>query len=283
LNSSTLAEQKLTSELSSGLAVSSLSDNPVAAGQASMLTSTISQDDTFVQTAATAASLMQVADSALGSVVTQLNQAISLATQGTNGTLNSSDLKSISNQIAGIRDEVISLANTSYQGQYLFSGSQTGSIPFSLNSGTSPATVTYNGDSNVSVLQTPSGQSIQLNLPGNQVFSSPSGDVLGALNNLVADFASGNGNGAPTDLANLNTALNFLDQQRVTLDNSISRLTDASSAATAESTQLLNVQTNLMQADIPAVSTQLSLTESQQTALINVIAALGSGSLFDKL
>jgi len=276
-------QQQLTNEISSGLGVNTIGQNPVAAAQNVQLLNEIQTEDSFTQTSSLSQGMLMVADSALGSVVTQLNQAISLATQGTNGTLNSSDLKSISNQIAGIRDEVISLANTSYQGQYLFSGSQTGSIPFSLNSGTSPATVTYNGDSNVSVLQTPSGQSIQLNLPGNQVFSSPSGDVLGALNNLVADFASGNGNGAPTDLANLNTALNFLDQQRVTLDNSISRLTDASSAATAESTQLLNVQTNLMQADIPAVSTQLSLTESQQTALINVIAALGSGSLFDKL
>jgi hypothetical protein len=31
------------------------------------------------------------------------------------------------------------------------------------------------------------------------------------------------------------------------------------------------------------VSTQLSLAQSQQSALINVIAALGQGSLFDKL
>jgi hypothetical protein len=38
-----------------------------------------------------------------------------------------------------------------------------------------------------------------------------------------------------------------------------------------------------MQADLPQISTQLSLAESQQTALEAVIAQLGSGSLFDKL
>jgi len=56
-----------------------------------------------------------------------------------------------------------------------------------------------------------------------------------------------------------------------------------SSAATTESVQLTTIQTNLMQSDIPGISTQLALTQSQQTALINVISALGSGSLFDKL
>jgi hypothetical protein len=48
-------------------------------------------------------------------------------------------------------------------------------------------------------------------------------------------------------------------------------------------TQLTTAQSNLMQADIPGISTQLSLAETQQTALEDVISQLGSGSLFDKL
>jgi hypothetical protein len=74
-----------------------------------------------------------------------------------------------------------------------------------------------------------------------------------------------------------------VSQQRVAIDNSISRLNGASGAATTEATQLTAVQTNLMQADIPGISTRLSLAQSQQTALIGMIAALGQGSLFDKL
>jgi flagellar hook-associated protein 3 FlgL len=216
-------------------------------------------------------------------VVTQLNQAISLATQANNGTLNASDLKAISNQIAGVRDEVLSLANTDYQGQYIFGGSQTGTTPFTLDSTTTPATVTYNGDSDVNTLQSPTGQSIQLNLPGNQIFTSATANVLGTLNSLVADYASGTVGGGVADTAALNSALNYVSQQRVTIDSSITRLNNASGAATEEATQLTAVQTNLMQADVASVSTQLSLAESQESALTSVIAALGQGSLFDKL
>jgi flagellar hook-associated protein 3 FlgL len=243
----------------------------------------IQRDDSFTQTTSLTQGLLQVTDSALGSVVTQLNQAISLAAQGNNGTLDASDLKAISTQLAGVRDEVLSLANTNYQGQYVFGGSQTGTTPFTLDSTTSPSTVTYNGDSNVNTLESPNGQAIQLNLPGDQIFTSTTANVLGTLNNLVADFATGTSGSGVADTSALTSALNFVSQQRVTIDNSLSRLTAASSAATEEATQLTTVQTNLMQADIPAVSTQLSLTASQQAALINVISALGSGSLFDKL
>jgi len=275
--------QQLTNQVSSGLSFSSIGQNPVAAAQNVQLLNEIQTDDTFTQTSSLTHGMLQVADSALGNVVTQLNQVISLATQGSSATLTPANLQSISNQISGIRDEVISLANTSYQGQYLFGGSQTGSPPFTLNAGTSPASVTYSGDSVVNVLQSPNGQSIQLNLPGNQVFTSSTASVLGALNSLVADFASGTSNGGAADLASLNAAMGFLGQQRVTLDNSMTRLTSASDSASSEALQLTAVQTNLIQADIPGISTQLSLTESQQTALINVIAALGSGSLFNKL
>ena len=283
LDQTQASQEQLTQELSSGLRVTLIGDDPVAAAQNVQLLNSIQQDDSFTQTTSLTQGLLQVTDSALGSVVTQLNQALSLADQANNGTLNASDLKAISNQLAGIRDEVLSLANTNYQGQYVFGGSQTGTTPFTLNNATTPATVTYNGDSDVNSLQSPTGQSIQLNLPGDQVFTSATANVLGTLNSLVADYATGTAGSGVADTAALNTALNYVSQQRVTIDNSITRLNAASGAATEQATQLTAVQTNLMQADIPSVSTQLALAQSQQSALINVIAALGQGSLFDKL
>jgi flagellar hook-associated protein 3 FlgL len=275
--------QQLTSELSSGLRVTAIGDDPVAAAENVQLLNQIQRDDSFTQTTSLTQGLLQVTDSALGSVVTQLNQAVSLATEANNGTLNASDLKAISNQLAGIRDEVVSLANTNYQGQYVFGGSQTGTTPFTLNTGTSPATVTYNGDSDVNQLQSPNGQTVTLNLPGNQVFTSATANVIGTLNSLIADYASGGSGSGVADTSALSNALNYVSQQRVTIDNSITRLTAASDAATSDQTQLTTVQTNLMQADIASVSTHLSLAQTQQSALINVIAELGQGSLFDKL
>jgi flagellar hook-associated protein 3 FlgL len=276
-------QQSLSNELSSGLRVTSIGTDPVAAAENVQFLNQIQSDDSFSTTSSLASGMLQVTDSALGSVVTQLTRAVSLATSANNETNNSSDLKSISSELSGIRDEVMSLANTTYQGQYVFSGSQSSSAPFTLDTSTDPATVTYNGDSSVNSLVTPTGQTIQMNVPGNQIFTSSTASVLGALNNLISDYANGTSTGGAQDTAALSSALNFVSQQRVTIDNSITRLDVASSVATSESTQLTSVQTNLMQADIASVSTQLSLASSQQSALINVISALGSGSLFNKL
>ena len=75
-------EDTLTSELSSGLRVASLSDDPVAVAQSTLLGSSIAKDDTFVQTASGEASRMQVTDSTLGEVVTQVTSALSTAVCG---------------------------------------------------------------------------------------------------------------------------------------------------------------------------------------------------------
>lgn len=277
-------EQQLSSQLASGVRISAISDDPVAAGRNVLLLNQIQADDAFTQTSSLVTGQLLVADSALGSVVTQLNQAISLATSANNGTKNASDVKAIANQLAGILREVESLANSNYQGQYIFAGGKTTTQPFSTSSSTTPGVTTYYGDGNVNYLVTPNGQRIQLNVPGDQIFVG-SGGVFGVLNSLIADFSTGTVNPSQTaqDTEALTSALNYVSQQRVQIDNSITQVSAAGDAVTNEMTQLKSAQTELMQADIATVATQLSLLKTQQTALESVIVQLGSGSLFDKL
>ena len=281
-------QQQLSSELSSGVSITSLSDNPVGAGQNVLLLNQIQQDDSFTQSSSLVTGQLQVADSALGQVVSQLTSAISAATAANNGTMNASDLKATAQELTGVLNEITSLANSNYQGQYIFSGGKTNTTPFTTSAGTSPAVTSYNGDQDVNYLESPNGQKVQLNVPGNQIFlGSGANSVFGALNSLIADYSSGTADTtqAVSDTTALGTALNYVSQQRVTIDNSINQLSAASGAIASEQTQLTAAQTDLMQADIPTVSTQLSLTATQQTALEDVIAQLESTSnnLFSKL
>lgn len=284
LDATSSTQETLTEELASGSRVNQLSDDPVAVGENVVLSNQIGGDDSFSQTASSTQSMLQVSDSALGTVVSQLTSAISLATEANNGTMNAGDVQSISSQLAGIRDEVLSMANTTYLGRYVFSGSQGGTMPYTNNTTVSPAVATYQGDGDVEYLETPNGQQIQLNVPGSQIFSAAGTNVLGILNALVADYSSGTPSAtAAADTGSLGTALSYVTQQRVLIDNSITRLTAAQSYTQSEETQLKSAQTNLLQADVGQIATQLSTAETQQTALSQVIATLGKQSLFNDL
>jgi flagellar hook-associated protein 3 FlgL len=284
VDQSTRQEDTLTSELSSGLRVASLQDDPVAVAQSTLLGTSISNDDIFVQSASNEASLLQATDSTLGEVVTQVTSAISLAVAGNDGTLNASNTASIAQQLGGIRDQVLALANTSYQGQHLFGGSQGSIPPFTLDTTTNPATAIYNGDTSVQHIETPSGQQIQVNLPGSAVFGSGGNGVLGALNQLISDLSGGAATATiTTDTSALTTALGQLSAQRSTLDSSLSRLQSTSTYVQTQEGQLKIAQSELVSADPAAVASQLSSAETQHQALLSVISALGSNDLFSFL
>jgi flagellar hook-associated protein 3 FlgL len=282
LNQSSSLEASLTNELSSGLRVTSLQDDPAAAAESTLMASAISKADTFVQTATGAQSMMQVSDSTLGEVVSQLTSALSLAISGSNGTLNAANLASIKQQLTGIRDQVLSLANTSYLGQSLFGGSQGSVKPFTLDTTTTPATTSYVGDTNLNFVETPSGQKIQTNVAGSDVFGSGISGVFGVLNQLIDDFSGATASASATaDTGALSAALGQVTAQRSLLDGSLSRLQATSTYAQTEESQMKVQQGTLVSADPASVATQLSAAEVQNQALMSVMTALRKTNLFD--
>ena len=283
VDQSSANENTLTSELSSGLRVSSLQDDPAAIAQSTLMSSAIVKDDRYVQTASNESSLLQVADTTLVEVVKQLTSALSLAVQGNSSTLNASDLATVTRQLSGIRDQVLSLANTSYQGQYLFSGSQGSVQPFTLDTSTTPATTTYNGDASLQSIETPSGQKIQVNLPGSAAFGGASG-AFTALNQLIADLSGGAPSAALTaDTSALTAALGQVSTQRSVLDSSLSRIESTSLYTQTQEAQLKMQQNSLVGADTATVATQLSSAETQHQALLSVMSAVQKTNLFDYL
>ncbi|WP_213803441.1 flagellar hook-associated protein 3 [Granulicella sp. dw_53] len=284
VSQSTALENYLAEELSSGLRVTSLEVDPVAAAISSRIASSMAKDDSYIQASTNEQSMLNVTDSTLGEVVTQLTSAIALAVGGNSGTLSASDMQGIASKLSSIRDQVLSLANTSYLGSNLFGGSQGSTPPFSLDTSTNPATVSYQGDTNVQQIATPTGQKIQLNLPGSTIFGSTGSGVFAALNQLISDFSSGTPSStATTDVSALTDAMHQVSLQRSVLDNSLNQLQSTSQYAQTDKVQLTVQQSSLISSDPTTIATQLKSAETQHEALLSVIATLGSTNLFSYL
>ena len=279
LDTITSRQDTLTSELSSGLAVSAPSDDPLAASQGVALSGAISRDDAYIASASTLEGRLQTADSVLGSVVSQLTSAISSATSGINSTLSASNLQTIGTTLSAIRDQVVSLANTSYAGSYLFGGTAGNTQPYTVDAS---GNATYNGDANSSYTQTPGGQKIATSMPGSAIFSASGADVLTTLNNLIADFSSGSiSSSAQSDLNELTAGLANVSAQRSVLDGSLNTIQQTSTYASTDKTNLAATQSSLVSADTATIATQLSAAQTQSEALMSAMSSLGSKSLFD--
>lgn len=117
-------------QVSTGLRVNNLSDDPTAS--ANMVTSLASSAsvDQFTSNISSVHSQMQTADSAISSIVTSLNSAITLGAAGASSIVSTANRQSIASQVEGVLSSVISEANTSYQGVYVFGGTASTTAPF---------------------------------------------------------------------------------------------------------------------------------------------------------
>lgn len=283
IGASSAREQRLTLEMSSGLRVASLSDDPVAASTNVALSSSMARIDSYVQSSNREQSLLQVTDSALGEVVSQVTAALSLGVRATSGSLSSANLAAIGKQLSDLRDSVVSLANTSYQGTYVFAGSQGNTRPFTLDSTTIPATASYAGDTVTQKIETPDGQKVQTNVPGSDIFMARGADLLGALNKLVADVNAASTGGLSADTAALTASLATVSTQRGTIGSSLNRLISTTGYAQTQSTMLQARQSDLLSADPAAVASELKTAEVQHQALLSIESALSQVNLFSYL
>jgi len=126
-----------TEQLSTGLRVNQLSDDPSASANMVRSLAYSANVDQYTSNVSSVLPQMQTADSAISSIVTSLNSAITLGTEGANGTESSANRIEIANQVQSILSSVIAQANSSFQGVYVFGGSDSTTPPFV------PASTTY--------------------------------------------------------------------------------------------------------------------------------------------
>jgi flagellar hook-associated protein 3 FlgL len=257
-----------TLQLSSGLRVNHLSDDPAASAAIVLNHNQAGQDDQFLQNITSLQPKFQVADSSLSDVVTALTSAISLGTQGATGTLNTGDRQAIAAEVQGIQSQLVSLANATYQGSYLFAGTAVGTQPFTLNSGT--GAVTYNGNANVNSVQVSNGDTIQANVPGSQLFLNASGSVFNAIQDLTTALqTNGNIGAAVTEVS---SALTTISTQRVFYGNALNQLTSSENFLNQDVLNLSTQANSLVGVDFATAASNLVQAQTSEQATLNASA-----------
>jgi flagellin-like hook-associated protein FlgL len=141
-------EDQALQELSTGKKVNQPSDDPAAVAGLIVNNAQTSRVNAYLSNISTLQDSLQEADSTLNSVVTSLTQAVSLATEGANGTLNQTDRDSLVQEVNGIQQQILEYANQSFEGNYLFAGTAVNTTPFVTDSSSSSG-VSYKGNSGV--------------------------------------------------------------------------------------------------------------------------------------
>ena len=279
LQNTRLQEMTATLELATGSRINNPSDDP--AGAALMISNRdqSSQADTFLRSITSVNGLLQTADSTLSSVVTALQRAMTLGVEGANGTLSDPDRQAIANELTGIQQQLMSLANTSYPGEFIFSGTATVQ-PFVADP-TSASGIKYQGNTGTNTVQVGQGYSLQVNLPGSQLFNSSNGDVFQSIASLISALQTNSG--ISNAVTALNNAYNEVTNQRVFYGNAMTQLQSQQNYLSSEKVNLGTAANSISGADTAAAATQVSQSEIAINAELAAISKITQTNLFDYL
>jgi flagellar hook-associated protein 3 FlgL len=155
-------------KVSSGKRVNKPSDDPVAAARIAHLDASLSRLDQYKSNSVFARNQLGLEESALTSVIDNLQRVRELTLQANNSTTSDSDRKDIAAEISQARDALLALANTTdVDGRHLFSGYVEGVVPFTT---TASGGVVYNGDQGQRSVQISDSRFVAINDSGSDVF-----------------------------------------------------------------------------------------------------------------
>jgi len=161
---------KTQQQISSGERIQTPADDPVGAARLLQLEQQQALLDQYSGNLTTATNTLTQEEGVLNSVNNVLQRARELAVQSGSGALSDEDRASIASELGQIEDQLYTLMNSKdANGQYLFSGSSSGTQPYVKNP---DGTYTYNGNQNSLGLQVSSSMLLSSNDSGWDIFEN---------------------------------------------------------------------------------------------------------------
>jgi flagellar hook-associated protein 3 FlgL len=294
LASMTILENNLSQadeQLSSGYRVNQASDAPQSIEDIFETRSQLGQDTQTTQNLNIIQGQVQAADSGVQSAIQLLNQAVSLGTEAASNTSSSASQQTLASQVQGIEAQLVAISNTEVGGVYIYSGDDTGSPPYQVDTSSSTG-VDRLVTPQQSTLQVagPSGVTFQVSMTAQDLFDQrdssdnpTANNAFAALNGLTQALQSGNTTNITQALSVLQGAATYVNTQSTfygTAEDQISSALDlAQKFQTQDQTQL----STLEDADATTLAVQVTQASTAVDAAMSAEAHMPTSTLFDYL
>lgn len=298
LQMSMQAMADVQNQMSSGKTISKPSDNPTGAVIAMRYRADIQRTEQYSRNADDALGWLGTADTAIGSISSSIQQVRDRLLNGATATSDATARKALAEQIKTIKQTLVGIGNTGYNGRPIFAGTanpqgQTPALDTYDTSGN------YNGNSAAVYRTIGNGATVQVNFDGPSIFGTPgTNDVFHVLDDIVAHLSSGT-TADQTKLTNsyddgtgtiVKSDLDRLDDIRLNVQNRQSevgarydRVETMQDRAKSQITTLTNGLSETEDVDIAEVAVTLQLRNTAYQAALSATSRVIQKSLVDFL
>lgn len=275
-------------QLSSGYRINQPSDDPGAINAILDYQAQIDQVTQIHSNLSQATTVANLADSALTSASNMLNQLTSIAAQGASSTATAASRSSLGQQVQGIEEQLVSLANTTFGGTYVFGGDNATVQPYTFNWSVAGGAVQNGTSSNTIALTNSDGDSIMV--PGQtaqQIFdaknsngSATTGNIFQNVWALGQALQNNDQSGIQAATISINASIAQLGQASTVSGNTLDWLQQSTDRATSKLTNLDSQLSSLRDADAAQAATNLSTAETAEQAAVAAQGTLNIKTLF---
>ena len=160
---------KLQAQIATGRRVSTPSDDPDAAERILRLKNTIARNEQFQSNVADAQTMLQATEQALNRFTDMMLEAKDILTRARSGG-RTRELGTLADQLDQLIADAVQVANTRFNGKYLFGGVQTTDPPFILAPDRSGVTINPNGITGDIKVMVNEGAPQKINIDGQEAF-----------------------------------------------------------------------------------------------------------------
>ncbi len=267
----------LNTQIATTKKISKPSDDVVAYQRLTAIKQANADDTSYTSNISLASSLLQQTDTSLGTAETQLQRAAELAVQANSGTLNDTDRTAIATELRGIRDQLVTLANTKdARGQPLFAAATGDSAVTQAADGS----VSFTGTGTPASIPIGDGVSVQPTESAARVFGGvtladgSTTDVFAALNTMIGALDSNNlsavssaGDGVQAALTQIGTVRASLGARSARVDLQQTSVKDAATARETDRSALEDTDITAAISDLQKTMTVLQATQASFTKL----------------
>jgi flagellar hook-associated protein 3 FlgL len=284
--------QQIQTEITSGLRVQQASDDPAAVPQILQLRAELDQNKQTQQNLTGVTTEVQTADAALQNALSVLDQALSLAAEGANSFTGADQRSALAQQVIGIQQSLLNVANTQVDGRYIFSGDQDSQPAYQLDSTQTEGVAPVANQPSTRVIADSTGTTIAVARTAQEIFDPKNADgtpasnnTFAAIQNLINGLSDPNDATALTEiqdaLTQLHAASQYVNNQLAFYGNAENRIANALDLAQKFQTQQTEQLSQLQDADVATLAVEMNLGQVQNQAALSVEAnMLQSKNLF---
>jgi flagellar hook-associated protein 3 FlgL len=234
LNDSSQILAKLQSQLSSGKAIQTPSDDPFGTERALRFRQEIQALSVCRENMDLSKDWLNAADTTLSKVTDMLVQARAIGMRGADDAIGQEARAALAAQVSEMLGSMLQSANSTSQGHYLFAGYKIDTMPFtgldaSGNATSDPSkivSVQYNGDDGSIVRELEPGVDMQVNMTGKETWLDPTqpNSVFSAMIALRDGLAAGDGDAVRSALTRIDRCSDLLGEARAVIGAKTQRL-----------------------------------------------------------